>query len=76
MICQHMYKVHFYRITWSGRFKLVNEKCDLCNLVRERSISIPQQKGTYPSRAWICVREHQHAARILDNPSACSTREP
>jgi hypothetical protein len=59
MNCQHMYKVHFYRITWSGRFKLVSEKCDYCNLVRERSICIPQQKGSYPSKDWTYVQEHQ-----------------
>jgi hypothetical protein len=58
MICQHMYKVHFYRITWSGRFKLVSEKCDFCNLVRERSIPC-KEKSSYPSKDWTYVPEPQ-----------------
>ena len=52
MICPHIYKTCWYRITWSGRFKLLNEVCH-CGHVRERTIRISQQPSTYPSKVWI-----------------------
>ena len=56
MSCEHLYKVNWYRITWSGRFKLVSESCH-CGHVRERSIRIPQQESSYPSREWIRIEK-------------------
>jgi hypothetical protein len=53
--CDHEFEAKWYRIVWSGRFKLQNEICKWCGLVREKSYSIPQQRSTYPSKEWIRV---------------------
>ena len=50
-----IWKPVFYRITWSGNFRLESQQCEKCLRVREISIKIPHQKSTYPSKEWIKI---------------------
>jgi len=46
------FEEYCYRITWSGRFRLVCEICKKCGKTRNRSIAIREVKSTYPSKEW------------------------
>ena len=45
------FKITWYRVTWSGKFLLVQEKCSLCNKIRERTIRCDLH-SSYPSKEW------------------------
>lgn len=51
--CQWIPK--WYRIVWTGRFRLESQECEICGNIREISIKIPKQKSTYPSKEWIKI---------------------
>lgn len=55
MVCNHNFQIEWYRITWSGKFKLVIEKCSFCNHTRSRTIEF-LAKSSFPSRAWKCCQ--------------------
>ena len=46
-----VFNITWYRVTWSGKFTLVQEKCSLCNKIRERSIRC-DLASSYPSKKW------------------------
>lgn len=54
--CMHQYTAYWYRITWSGNFKLISETCDHCGHVRERSIRV-NEPSSYPSKEWIRIEK-------------------
>lgn len=50
-----MFKVTWYRITWSGKFMLIQEECSICNEIKERSISC-DLPSSYPSKEWYKIK--------------------
>lgn len=67
MNCEHLYKVNWYRITWSGRFKLVSERC-YCGHVRERTLRC-QEESSYPSKEWFYCGTTPNSPKMIHTSS-------
>ena len=50
-MCDHTFIDKLFRITWSGRFKLIQAECSKCKLIQERSVRV-RMSSSYPSKEW------------------------